>query len=58
MISEHLIRGMQSLLLRFGWPTALLQAVVYWLVMTLFVMPPVLTRAEDVSKQRAITRAS
>jgi hypothetical protein len=44
------------LLLRFGWSIALLQAGVYWLAMTLFVMPPVLTRAEEVAKQRAAAR--
>ncbi len=45
------------LLLRFGWPVALLQAIVYWVAMTLFVLPPVLTRAEEVAKQRAEAKA-
>jgi hypothetical protein len=45
------------LLLRFQWPAALLQAFVFWLVALLFVLPPVLTRAEDVAKQRAAQRA-
>ena len=40
------------LLLRFQWPHALGQAVVFWGVMILFVMPPVLTRAETVAKER------
>jgi hypothetical protein len=40
------------LVLRFGWPLALLQAVVIWLVLLLFVLPPVLTRAEAVALSR------
>ncbi len=45
------------LLLNFQWPHALGQAVVFWGVMLLFVMPPVLTRAETVAKERAAARA-
>jgi hypothetical protein len=41
------------LLLRFQWPHALGQAIVFWLVMLLFVMPPLLARAETVARQRA-----
>lgn len=41
------------LLLGFQWPHALGQAVVVWLVMLLFVLPPLLTRAEEVAQQRA-----
>jgi hypothetical protein len=44
------------LLLRFAWPLALLQAFVFWVVMQLFVLPPVLTRIEEVAKQRAQER--
>jgi hypothetical protein len=44
------------LLLRFGWSVALVQAVVFWLVMTLFVLPPVLTQAEKVAQERAVER--
>ncbi len=40
------------LLLRFQWPHALGLAVVFWLVMLLFVMPPVLKQAENVRKER------
>jgi hypothetical protein len=46
------------LLLRFGWGAALLQAVIFWGVALLFMLPPVLTRAEEVSKQRAIARGA
>jgi hypothetical protein len=46
------------LLLRFGWHVALGQAVVYWLVMALFVLPPVLDRAEKVAQQRAAATAT
>ena len=45
------------LLLRFGWPAALGQALVYWLVMALFILPPVLTRAEEVARQRSPGKA-
>jgi hypothetical protein len=41
------------LLLRFQWLHALGQAVALWLLMLLFVLPPLLTRAEEVSRQRA-----
>jgi hypothetical protein len=44
------------LLLCFQWPHALGQAVVLWVVLLLFVLPPVLTRAETVAKQRAEAR--
>jgi hypothetical protein len=42
------------LLLRFGWTMALAQAVVFWLVMSLFVMPAVLKQAETVADRRAV----
>lgn len=45
------------LLLRFQWPHALGQAAVLWLLLLLFVLPPILTRAEDVSRQRSAARA-
>jgi hypothetical protein len=45
------------LLLRFGWPAALGQAVVFWGVFALFVLPPVLSRAEDVARTRAVQKA-
>jgi hypothetical protein len=45
------------LLLRFGWPAALGQAVVFWGVFALFVLPPVLTRAEDVARARGVQKA-
>jgi hypothetical protein len=41
------------LLLRFQWSHALGLAVVFWAVTTLFVLPPVLTRAETVAHERA-----
>ena len=41
------------LLLGFQWPHALGQAFVFWGVTTLFVLPPLLTRAEEVARQRA-----
>jgi hypothetical protein len=41
------------LLLHFQWPHALGMAVVCWLVMILFVVPPVLGQAEDLAQQRA-----
>jgi hypothetical protein len=41
------------LLLHFQWPHALGLAVVFWLVMLLFVLPQVLTKAEEVAKSRA-----
>jgi hypothetical protein len=41
------------LLLRFQWPHALGLAVAFWLVTTLFVVPPVLSKAEAVAAQRA-----
>lgn len=45
------------LILRFQWPHALGQAVVLWLMLLLFVFPPLLTRAETVSAERAAARA-
>ncbi len=44
------------LVLRFQWAHALGQAVVFWGVMLLFIMPPVLTRVETVAKERAQAR--
>jgi hypothetical protein len=44
--------------LRFQWPHALLQAVVFWVVMMLFILPPLLTRAEEVAKERAAARTA
>ena len=41
------------LLLQFQWPHALGQAVVLWLVLLLFVLPPLLTSAEQVARERA-----
>lgn len=46
------------LLLAFQWPHALGQAAVFWLVMMMFVMPPVLSYAEGVAEQRAKAAAS
>jgi hypothetical protein len=46
------------LLLRFQWSHALGLAVVFWGVMLLFVLPPVLTQAENVAKQRAVSKAT
>jgi hypothetical protein len=40
------------LLLRFQWSHALGLAVVFWLVMLLFIMPMILKKAEDVRKER------
>jgi hypothetical protein len=41
---------------RFQWSHALLQAAVFWIVMMLFVLPPLLTRVEAVAKERAEAR--
>lgn len=41
------------LLLRFQWAHAFGLAIAFWAVLTLFVVPQVLTRAEDVARQRA-----
>lgn len=41
------------LMLRFQWPHALGQAVVFWLVLLLFVLPPLLSRAEQTARDRA-----
>jgi hypothetical protein len=46
------------LLLRFQWSHALGLAVAFWAAMTLFVLPPLLTRAEEVARQRAETKAA
>jgi hypothetical protein len=40
------------LVLRFHWPAALGQAIVFWIVVSLFVFPPLLTRAEKVAHDR------
>lgn len=40
------------LLLRFQWPHALGLAAAFWLVMLLFVLPPILTQTEKVRKER------
>jgi hypothetical protein len=40
------------LLMRFQWSHALGLAVVFWLVMLLFIMPMVLRKAEEVRKER------
>ena len=39
-------------------PHALGMAVVFWAAMTLFALPPLLTRAEEVARQRAETKAA
>jgi hypothetical protein len=44
-------------LLHFQWPHALAQAVVLWIVLLLFVLPPVLSRAENIAKDRARERS-
>ncbi len=41
------------LLLRFQWPHALGQAVVLWLLLLLFALPPLLTQVEEVAQERA-----
>jgi hypothetical protein len=46
------------LLLRFQWSHALGLAVAFWAAVTLFVLPPLLTRAEEVARQRAETKAA
>ncbi len=46
------------LLLRFQWSHALGLAVAFWAAVTLFVLPPLLTRAEAVARQRAETKAA
>ena len=40
-------------ILVFQWRHALLQAVVLWAVVLLFVWPPVLSRVEETARQRA-----
>jgi hypothetical protein len=45
-------------LLRFQWPHALVQAAVFWVVMMLFILPPLLTRVEQVAKQREEARTT
>jgi hypothetical protein len=44
--------------MRFQWAHALGQAVVFWVVMMLFVMPPVLELTESVAKDRAKAAAA
>ncbi len=44
-------------LLGFQWPHALGQAVVVWVVLLLFVLPPLLTQAEEVARARAAPAA-
>jgi hypothetical protein len=45
------------LLLRFEWAHALGQALVLWGAMLLFVMPPLLNRAEEIARERAASKA-
>jgi hypothetical protein len=45
------------LLLRFQWAHALGQAVVLWGVMLMFVMPPLLSRTEEVARERGVPTA-
>lgn len=45
------------LVLRFQWPHAFGQAAVMWLVLLLFIVPPLLSRAEQVSRDRAAAAA-
>ena len=45
-------------LLRFSWPQALLLTAGCWLMMTLVVLPPLLTQARDVAKKRAAQEAA
>jgi hypothetical protein len=47
--------GCLWLLLRFQWSHALGLAVVFWLIMTLLVLPMILSRVEDVSRRRAVS---
>lgn len=42
------------LLLRFQWPHALGLAIIFWLTVTLAVMPMVLAKARDAAKQRSL----
>jgi hypothetical protein len=44
------------LLLRFHWGIALLQAVILWLALLLFVLPPILSTAERVAQTRAVPK--
>jgi hypothetical protein len=46
------------LLLQFQWPHALGQAIVMWLVAMMFVLPFLLTRAEQTARQRAAAATS
>jgi hypothetical protein len=46
------------LLMRFQWSHALGLAVALWAAVTLFVLPPLLTRAEEAARQRAGTKAA
>lgn len=43
-------------ILDFQWPHALGQAVVVWLVLLVFVLPPLLTSSEEVARERAAAR--
>jgi hypothetical protein len=45
-------------IVRFQWSHALLQAVVLWVVLELFVVPGILTRAEQVARERSVPRAT
>jgi hypothetical protein len=45
------------LLLQFQWAHALGQAIVLWAVLILFVMPPILKRAETTAQERGVTAA-
>jgi hypothetical protein len=46
------------LIMRFQWHHALGLALVFWLVMSLVIMPMVLSRAEDVARERAKSEAA
>jgi hypothetical protein len=46
------------LILQFQWPHALGQAVVLWAALLLFVVPPLLSRAEQVAQERAAARGA
>jgi hypothetical protein len=47
--------GCLWLLLRFQWAHALGLAVIFWLVMTLVILPMLLTRVEEVSRKQAVS---
>lgn len=46
------------LLVEFQWPHALGHAVVLWLILLLFVFPPLLSRAEAIGRERATAQAA